>query len=774
VVNAGLFAAFLLAGLCLYYPGLHEPMLYDSKGFISEQEHVFHRHKLAGALGFLPQRPLLMASFYGNYLLDGVNPFSFRVVNLALLALAGLAVTLLIRMVLQTQQSRLELSHPFQWILAPAGGLFFVIHPVQIYVTLYIWQRAAILACVFYYAAVAAYLAVRTGRIPKTSGYIAVATLFTLGMLSKENVVTLPAAILLAELVLLGSGGKTLLRKAAVVAAGSVPAVIAYLSVARLMHHAGSLGAQGVSAGILSNVTASGLSPLEILLSPWRMPFNYLAVTVAPGLVPVSLVKPMEVSQSLLEPWTTLAAIVALVAMVILAAWLIRRTPIVSFGLLFYFVALLPELLLSPHHLYYGHRAVLPLPGLLLVAVGLVVRLQPAAPRSNLSTPAKCAGAVLLVLVFIAYAAVTRSLASHWTATDVWARSYHHLPAYSANVEKVPYLEVLKNYSAALARTRKCAQIVELFGSWAAQEAAATGKPALKPVTVACSEQAITQAARLLSTSVVLPSELKASMLSNLGVVAFHEGLNQAAIEAYAQAQQHDPTNFLVVTNLGNLLLKQGLLEEAIRMQRRATELRPYVAQPWNNLGAALSAAGRLEEAVEALSRAVALNSRLDSALANYGMVLTKLERRDEAIRNVAALLADNAHVPRTRMWLGGEYQRMGKLHDAAEQFRRVVNRDPSNSRARFQLARVLIAMSRYDEASGHLRTVLSKIPNHAMALNYLGVIRLLQGKPDDAVNWLRKAEALNPGSQIIRNNLETALKAKQNQAGRRDRKQGP
>ena len=88
-------------------------------------------------------------------------------------------------------------------------GILFTVHPLQSMVVLYAWQREAIMGCLFYYSALAAYVAVRSERIPLTAGYGATAVLFLAGMLSKENVATLPVAVMLAEMTLFGRGPGT-------------------------------------------------------------------------------------------------------------------------------------------------------------------------------------------------------------------------------------------------------------------------------------------------------------------------------------------------------------------------------------------------------------------------------------------------------------------------------------------------------------------------------------------------------------------------------------
>ena len=101
-------------------------------------------------------------------------------------------------------------------ITSVALGLLFLVHPLQSYVTLYIWQRMALMACFFYYASLAAFLAVRIGKIRnQAAGYGLCLGLFVCALLSKENTVTLPVSFIMAEIAFFREGGLALVKRAA-------------------------------------------------------------------------------------------------------------------------------------------------------------------------------------------------------------------------------------------------------------------------------------------------------------------------------------------------------------------------------------------------------------------------------------------------------------------------------------------------------------------------------------------------------------------------------
>lgn len=63
------------------------------------------------------------------------------------------------------------------------------------------------------------------------------------------------------------------------------------------------------------------------------------------------------------------------------AIYLLRKRPLSGFGLLFFLVNISPEYLLVPQYAFFGYRASLPMPGLLLIVADLVVMARQWAAR---------------------------------------------------------------------------------------------------------------------------------------------------------------------------------------------------------------------------------------------------------------------------------------------------------------------------------------------------------------------------------------------------------
>jgi len=131
----------------------------------------------SAAFSLRQTRPLTYLSFCLNRALGGGDPLGYHLVNLALhLAAALLAYECLSRL----------MDRRAAWLAAAV----FAAHPIQAEAVDYIWARAIVLAAVFVFAALLAWIA---GR-PWLTG-----ALFALALLSKEECVAFPLALWLVE-----------------------------------------------------------------------------------------------------------------------------------------------------------------------------------------------------------------------------------------------------------------------------------------------------------------------------------------------------------------------------------------------------------------------------------------------------------------------------------------------------------------------------------------------------------------------------------------------
>jgi len=118
---------------------------------------------------------------------------------------------------------------------------------------------------------------------------------------------------------------------------------------------------------------------------------------------------------------------------------------------------------------------------------------------------------------------------------------------------------------------------------------------------------------------------------NNLGIALAMKGRLDEAIVHFRAAIRSKPDYASAHSNLGNAFAVQHKLEEAIREYQEALRLKPDDAQAHNNLGNALAERGKVAEAIGHYREALRLSADNPEAHFNLGMTLLRQGKREEA-----------------------------------------------------------------------------------------------------------------------------------------------
>ncbi|MGB7759134.1 MAG: hypothetical protein WBL61_04840, partial [Bryobacteraceae bacterium] len=204
-----------------------------------------------GALFAVRQtRPLTYLTFWLNRALGGADPLGYHAVNLALhLAAVLLAYQCLLRL----------MDRRAAWLAAA----LFAVHPLQAEAVDYIWARAIVLAAVFAFASLLAWMEGRP--------WLAVA-LFALALLSKEECAAFPLALWLLDACLIPKAAASRSKRWAPLAAMFALSLAAGL---RTVYAAAAT--PGTQAG-----AQAGVTPWHYLLAEGAVLWRYLRLFAIP------------------------------------------------------------------------------------------------------------------------------------------------------------------------------------------------------------------------------------------------------------------------------------------------------------------------------------------------------------------------------------------------------------------------------------------------------------------------------------------------------------
>ncbi len=136
-----------------------------------------------------PSRPIVYFSFAVNYVLDGINPFGYRLFNLIIHILNGILCFFIVKEIM------FILRLPWM-IVSIASSLIFAVHPANVNVVAYVYSRSDALATLFYLASILSFARSDNNKLLSKASIF----LFFLALFSKQIAVTLPVIILLYDL----------------------------------------------------------------------------------------------------------------------------------------------------------------------------------------------------------------------------------------------------------------------------------------------------------------------------------------------------------------------------------------------------------------------------------------------------------------------------------------------------------------------------------------------------------------------------------------------
>jgi tetratricopeptide (TPR) repeat protein len=413
---------FLITGLftvIIYYPGLAGDYMFDdmpnlllnsqldidSPGLDSLQDAAF-----SSGAGML-RRPVSMASFALNRYFFGIDPYSHKVVNLIIHLLTGLTLFVLSRLVVRSYRQYRDphlSAAAANWIPVVVCGLWLV-HPLNLTSVLYIVQRMTSLSALFTAVGLCLYVTGRRRMLNGRHGLsIIVAGLLVFGglaALSKENGILLPLYMLVLEITLFrfldkaGHPDRTMISLFTIVVA--LPGALFLLY-------------NWINPLALLNFNGRDFTLSEHVLTEARVLVFYLRMIIMPSIRELGLYHDdIALSHGLLDPVSTLYSLLALAGMLAGSLLLIRKRPLVSLGILWFFAGHVLESTIFPLEIAHEHRNYLADYGILLAATSALAQ----APIRRLAGPIKIAAPALFFLLF-SY--------TTWLRSEQWSDNINH------------------------------------------------------------------------------------------------------------------------------------------------------------------------------------------------------------------------------------------------------------------------------------------------------------------------------------------------------------
>ncbi|NJD25004.1 MAG: pilus assembly protein PilF [Betaproteobacteria bacterium] len=314
----------------------------------------------SGAAG-LGGRPLAQLTFALGFYVSGFDPFAFKLTNLAI----HWGNACLVFMLATRVGVSLGLCERGAARGAMVSAALWALHPLQLTTVLFVVQRMTSLSALFVLGGLLLHLA---GR--ERSGWTRPACLATawlicwpLACFSKETAILFPFYVLVWEVFVRPRQTGAFDRGAWAIIVGVVLSSIVALGY--LVSDSG--------AWLWAGYDFRPFTLTERLLTQARVIWFYLGLIFFPRNSVLGLYHDdFGLSGAFLEPWTTLPAILGILALV-MGAWRIRKAqPVVAFALAWFLFGHLVESTVLPLELAYEHRNYLPSVGI-AIAIGVLI-----------------------------------------------------------------------------------------------------------------------------------------------------------------------------------------------------------------------------------------------------------------------------------------------------------------------------------------------------------------------------------------------------------------
>ena len=760
VATSAVLVVFIILGIAVYSNTLEAPFEFDSIARIQNNPSIRITELTPQSLynasfgkKTAKNRPLGNLSFAINYYFHGYTMPGYHIFNITIHIFAGIFLFLFVRLTLNTPALLNKYEQSFQ--IALFAALIWLLQPLHTQSVTYVVQRLNSMAAMFYILAFLLYVKGRflltpvqlplvaegnkpdptnpAARKPGVAPYIyftgtAVAWALSLGC--KQITVTLPFFILLYEWLFFQQGDVAWLKRSLKYALAVIIILVAIAFV-----YLGSDPLERLTR--FNDYAKNEFTFIQRTLTQPRVVIHYLSLLAYPIPGRLNLDYDFPLSNSLIDPITTLLSLVLIIGLIGLAVYLLRKDPLIAFCILWYFGNLVIESSFIPLAIIFEHRTYLPSMPVYMIPVILAYRY------------------IKLKWLNISLFCGTAVLFSVWTfqRNAVWADK---VALWQDTVNKTPSKErPLANlgealidqerYEEAIDQIRAALQIVPDSAYMHANLGAAL-------LSVEDHEGALHH---LKAALAIKPDSKDVNV--NMGSLLKKQGKHAESLKYYQAALQIDPEFEKAHTGMGELLSDMGKSDEAIRHYRAALRLDPGNHGTYNNLAIELAEQGKTAEAIRFFEKALELDPEYYEAYQNLGVELGKIGKTDEAIQLFKKSLEINSEYTEARMSLGVALKNSGKLDEAVEQWLYVLRIEPEHARANYNLGVAMTRQGKIPEAIAYFTKAVNGEADFADAHNSLGSALIQDGKVDAAIYQFREALRIDPDNELARNNLKKA-----------------
>jgi len=660
--------ALAIAAFVVYAPLIHSDFIsFDDGDYVYENNHIIS--------GPTPQNivwaftnphannyhPLTSLSLMLDSVLFGLKPAGFHLTNLFF----HIANTILLFLVLRLMTGAL-------WPSAFVAALF-ALHPLHVESVAWVSERKDVLSTFFWMLTLLAYI--RYIERPSAGRFALALSVFTLGLLSKSMLVTLPIILLVLDYWPLNR------LNSKIVLYEKIPFIL--LSV------------------IFSIITflvqwQVGLAkPLESYPLGWRIENALVSyvIYIEKMFVPTNLAIFYPHPKGGIPVWQVIVAILVLVLIICSAIWQLNRRSYITAGWLWFLITLLPVIGIIQVGLqaYADRYTYIPYIGLFIIIAWGIADLSARLPYRKVVISLSAA------VVFLAIGVQARAQAGYWhdsitlyqhaiavTKDNWWA---HRFLA-NALIEKGQVNEGIFQFKESLKIDP--------------QNATTQNELARALLDIGDVNQAVEMYQKLLPP---LPKDLNGLVGINPAIIKRND--IKVIIDLYTEAN----------INLAAAFLRRGDVNEAAIRLREVLRINPDSITAHRNLGDIFLQKGQIEDAQEQYMAVLRIQPAYLEEFKKLADTLLQNNKFEQAAGIYVMLIPFQPNDIETYNNLGIAFAEQGKLDEAYACFTKVLSISPNSADGFVNIANVFTMQGKLQQAIEYCDKALKIAPNHPKAI---------------------------------------------------------
>lgn len=640
-----------LTGL-FYFPSLNYPFQFDDIANIAKRFAIRYDNPLERFWSHTRWFSDWLNSL--NYRWGAFDPFYYRLFNLAIHIMTGLAVFFLIQYLCRMLTKHVFFQENATVIGFLTAGMF-LLHPVQTQTVTYVIQaRQEGLATLFILTSLLFYVltigAKNLWMRGAMGGLFMFSTLLARG--TKELVIVLPFLLLLLEWFFVAEESWSSFKKRLIVGIVITSVLLGFLIYLVSYRFAWDALTMKITVpnnrgNILTGHAYDLITPWRFFISEFRVIVHYLAIFLWP--FDMSVEYDWKLVSGFLTPQVIVPAMMlgGIALAMIRSMWQKKNTAF-TFGLLWFFVAIAPRSTIIPApELVYDYKTYLASVGIFFLlstvltqAFLRVIELGKQALAMDFVLQTRLA-ALSVMLVALGFGSYQRN--------KVWETA---IVFWEDNVRKAPNkARVHNNLGVALSESGRFDE------------------------SIVCYQRAISL------------DSYYADPYSNLAVAYSMKNETDKAIEALRSAVVIYPNYPEAYNNLGSLLMQKKQYAEAEHCLKTAIELRGYYGKAHYNMARLHEERGDNAQAWESLKLATRGDLDIPEVYFKFGQMSLKIGKYVEAVQAFEWVVAHSGMQEQVQFNLANAYYMTGKQEQAKAMYEQLVRLNPQDARYTYNLA---------------------------------------------------------------------------------------